>query len=301
MRKIKRIIIISLTFLLLLSNITFTESIKININGNLLKTEVNPIMKEGRILVPLRAIFEALGVKVDWDNDTRTATGTKETKIIKLQINNKIAQVDGKEVILDVPGTVIDGSTFVPVRFIAESLGAKVNWDGVTKTVTINSNIKRYKVTRVVDGDTIKVDFNGKEESVRLIGIDTPESVNPDASKNVLEGKIASDYTKSRLEGKEVELEFDVQERDRYGRLLAYVWIGGEMFNKTLLSEGYAQVATFPPNVKYVDEFIEFQRRARENNKGFWAYDNLLIDSTAPTQNETTSKEVNTTFNELTL
>lgn len=223
--------------------------------------------------MPLRAIFESLGATVDWDQETKTVTGTQGDKIIKLQIDNKVATVNDVDVALDVPGIIIDGNTYVPVRFIAESLGAIVNWDNNTKTVNINNNIKTYEVTRIVDGDTIKVNFNGKEESVRLIGIDTPESVHPDASKNLPEGKVASEYTKSKLDGKEVGLEFDVQERDHYGRLLAYVWIGGEMFNNVLLSEGYAQVATYPPNVKYVDDFTAIQKEARENNKGLWAYE----------------------------
>ncbi len=112
-----------------------------------------------------------------------------------------------------------------------------------------------YSVTRVVDGDTIEVDYNGTLEKVRLIGVDTPESVHPDSSKNTEEGILASDYTKAKLEGKQVELEFDVQQRDQYGRLLAYVWVDGLMYNKTLLEDGVANLATYPPNVKYVDEF----------------------------------------------
>ncbi|NLK43715.1 MAG: hypothetical protein GX300_04905, partial [Tissierellia bacterium] len=96
----------------------------------------------------------------------------------------------------------------------------------------INQNLNdgKYRVVRVVDGDTLIIEMEDKEERVRLIGVDTPESVHPDASKNVKAGKIASDFTKSRLEGKYIELEFDVQERDRYGRILAYVWHEGEMF-----------------------------------------------------------------------
>jgi len=128
-----------------------------------------------------------------------------------------------------------------------------------------------YKVTRVVDGDTIIVDVNGTKERIRLIGVDTPESVHPDANKNTEYGKIASEYTKSILEGKSVYLEYDVEERDRYGRVLAYVYLDGEMFNKTLLSEGHAVIATFPPNVKYVDDFVELQKIARAEGKGLWA------------------------------
>ena len=77
------------------------------------------------------------------------------------------------------------------------------------------------------------------------------------------------------MEGKEIALEFDVQERDHYGRLLAYVWINGEMFNKVLLREGYAKVATYPPNVKYVEDFTAIQNQARENKKGLWS-DNVF-------------------------
>ena len=127
-----------------------------------------------------------------------------------------------------------------------------------------------YKVARVVDGDTIKIEYDDKQLSIRLIGVDTPESVHSNSNKNIPEGVIASDYTKSRLENKEVKLEFDVQPRDKYNRLLAYVYIDGKMFNKELLEKGYGRVSTFPPNVKYVDDFIAIQKKAINNNKGFW-------------------------------
>jgi len=91
--------------------------------------------------------------------------------------------------------------------------------------------------------------------------------------KNIEAGKIALEFTRSKLEGKEVELEFDVQERDQYGRLLAYIYLDGLMFNKTLLEMGYARLATYPPNVKYLDDFTKIQEEARKNNKGFWSED----------------------------
>lgn len=127
-----------------------------------------------------------------------------------------------------------------------------------------------YRVIRVVDGDTIVISYQGKEEKVRLIGVDTPESVHSDASKNTPYGKIASDYTKAQLTGKTIQLEFDVQERDKYGRLLAYVYVDGKMYNKTLLEEGHAKVATFPPNVKYVDEFQRLEQQAQKKQVGMW-------------------------------
>lgn len=142
----------------------------------------------------------------------------------------------------------------------------------IAENTANNTNISEasYKVTRVVDGDTIIIDYNGKEERVRLIGVDTPESVHPNAEKNTEFGKTASNFTKQYLENKYVKIELDVQERDKYGRLLAYVYLDDIMYNKTLLQKGYAKIATYPPNVKYVNDFTEIQKEAQNNKKGLW-------------------------------
>lgn len=141
-----------------------------------------------------------------------------------------------------------------------------------TQDTDVNNNSALYEVIRVVDGDTFVVKYNGENEKVRLIGIDTPESVHPDEEKNTEFGDNVSSYTKEMLTGKKVQLEFDVEQRDQYGRLLAYVYINGQMYNKILLEKGYAKLATYPPNVKYVDEFTVLQKEARENKVGLWAY-----------------------------
>jgi len=134
-------------------------------------------------------------------------------------------------------------------------------------------------VTGVVDGDTVHVRLeNGKEEKVRFIGVDTSESTREVEPY----GKEAAAYTTKRLNGKTVYLEFDVGERDKYGRLLAYIWFsppekGGEaevrakMFNARLLLDGYTQVMTVPPNVKYAGLFVKLQQEAREQGKGLWS------------------------------
>lgn len=127
-----------------------------------------------------------------------------------------------------------------------------------------------FDVVRVVDGDTVILEIDGREERVRMIGVDTPESVHPDKEKNVPYGKIASQYTKDRLEGNSVGLELDVQERDKYGRILGYIYLDGIMFNKTLLAEGHAKTATYPPNVKYAEEFAEIENEARKSGRGLW-------------------------------
>ena len=126
-----------------------------------------------------------------------------------------------------------------------------------------------YKVTRVVDGDTIKVG----NERIRLIGIDTPESKHSDESKNVPMGETAYVYLRDLIEGKEVELFLDVQERDKYGRILAYVYLADEtktFINEQLVLNGYARVMTVPPNVMYEDVFVKGQEYAKENGLGIW-------------------------------
>lgn len=246
------------------------------LNDTPLSFDVPPKIENGRTLVPLRAIFEALGATVEWDGNTKTVTAYKAGTVIKLQIGNKTAFKNNQAVDLDVPAKIENGRTLVPLRFISESLGCEVNWNGTNRRVLIKSspspeakNRINAVVTRVIDGDTIEVNINGRIEKVRLIGVDTPETVHPTRGEEPY-GREASNFTKSQLEGKSIELEFDVQERDRYGRLLAYVWLNGTLFNKTLVEQGYAQVATFPPNVKYVDIFTETQKQARENNRGLW-------------------------------
>lgn len=122
-------------------------------------------------------------------------------------------------------------------------------------------------VVSVVDGDTIKVEGG---EIVRYIGVDTPETV--DRRKPVeCFGKEASAKNKELVQGKMVELEKDVSERDRYGRLLRYIWIGDTLINETLVREGFARVSTYPPDVKYVDRFLTAERAAREEKKGLWS------------------------------
>lgn len=281
-KQLRRLIPLMVVLTLFMSSFSFATPISVYYENEKVKMPTDPVVKEGRTLVPLRSTLERMGLVVDWDNVTRTAYINKDSLTIKMPIGSKYAEFTEWDwdiqdevtttVELDAPASIINGHTLVPIRLIAESSGTSVNWDGNTRSVLLNSNYPfgKYKVTRVVDGDTIKVDFNGKEESLRLIGVDTPESVHPDASKNVPDGKTASDFTKSRLEGKEIAIEFDVQERDQYGRLLGYVWHNGEMFNKTLLKEGYAKVATYPPNVKYVNDFTKLQEQARNSKKGFW-------------------------------
>lgn len=130
------------------------------------------------------------------------------------------------------------------------------------------------RVVRVVDGDTIVVQLDGRDFKVRYIGVNTPETVAPNTPVQWM-GPEASAANRSLVEGRTVVLEKDVSETDRYGRLLRYVWLheptGWVFVNLELLRRGFAQVSTFPPDVKYADTvYLEAQRQARAAGVGLW-------------------------------
>ena len=127
------------------------------------------------------------------------------------------------------------------------------------------------RVVRVVDGDTIKVRLDdGRTERVRYIGVDTPESVKPDTPVQCFAER-ASEFNAKLVEGKTVRLDQDVDARDRYGRLLAYVHAGGVFVNAELVRRGYARPLTVPPNVRYADRFARLASQARERGTGLWS------------------------------
>lgn len=128
-------------------------------------------------------------------------------------------------------------------------------------------------VVRVVDGDTVVVDIGDSRETVRLIGIDTPETVKPDSPVECF-GPEASAFTKHLLpEGTAVRVERDVEARDDYGRLLVYLYRAddGTFVNLHLVEQGYATLLTFPPNVAHVEEFVDAAQAAQQANLGLWA------------------------------
>jgi endonuclease YncB( thermonuclease family) len=123
-----------------------------------------------------------------------------------------------------------------------------------------------YLVTKAIDGDTIEIEGG---ERVRLIGVDTPETVDPRRPVGCF-GKEASNVTKSLVEGKKVKMESDITDRDKYGRLLRYVWVNNIFINEYLVREGFANSSSYPPDVKYQGLFDAAEIEARENKRGLW-------------------------------
>ena len=111
----------------------------VNLNGNRLSFDVPPTIKDGRTLVPLRAIFESLGATVDWNAATRTVRATKDDTVISLTIGEANAYRNKAMLPLDVPAQILNGRTLVPLRFVSEAMGAKVEWNGTTRTIAITT------------------------------------------------------------------------------------------------------------------------------------------------------------------
>ena len=167
-------------------------------------------------------------------------------------------------------GKKSDNTKEVEKQYKEENQKEKKQNNAVSEEVKSNSKIKDLSVKRVVDGDTVVLEKNGYEYKVRLIGVDTPESVHLDKNKNTKEGKIASDFTKERLTGKKVDIEFDVKPQDKYGRYLVYLYVDGISYNEVLLEEGMARVMMISPNVKNKELYGQIEKRAKDKKIGIW-------------------------------
>lgn len=165
-----------------------------------------------------------------------------------------ISQLTNKQNISPTP-TIIVSPTLTPVPTATQSavLGEKVYEEVV--------------VEEVVDGDTIKI-AGGK--TVRYIGINTPETVDPRRKVECF-GKEASAKNKELAEGKKVRLEKDISEIDKFGRLLRYVYVGDIFVNDFLVRQGFAYASSYPPDIKYQEQFKKAEKEAREFKIGLWA------------------------------
>ncbi|MCM3160191.1 thermonuclease family protein [Metabacillus litoralis] len=174
---------------------------------------------------------------------------------------------------------------FFPMLMFLVTIACSTNQD--------SKNLVSAKVVNVVDGDTLNVMISGKEETIRLLLVDTPETVHPTKPVQPF-GLEASNYLKELLNGKDVQVEVGIGERDKYGRLLGYVYIDKQMVNKLLLQKGLARVAyVFEPNTKYIDEFNSIQKQAQQNKVGIWSIENYATDEGFQTTLNEEQNEIN--------
>lgn len=230
-------------------------------NGNYRKKPVNQIERD----MMMKSIFRFMKRQAKW----------KIYSAVSAMIASAVITIIGIAkvgILQDLTSTVSD--------YFTNPGGYSVSASTVYKKSS--SGYKKCKVKRVVDGDTLLVSYNKKTVYLRMIGIDTPESVHKNSNKNTSWGRKASIYTKSKLKGKTVYLEFDKDKYDRYDRLLAYVYTKKKgkyvMYNKTLVKKGLARAVCYEPNHKYKKVFDKLQNIAKKHKKGFWksGYENAF-------------------------
>ncbi len=263
------------------------SKIKLWINNSYVETDTPPQIHNDRTYVPVRIISEKLGYNVDWVKENNEIKISNPNISLILKINSNDYTINNQNKKSDVFPIIINNRTMVPVRLIAESFNQKVVWDDKNKTVAIgndynNTIYEMAVVTRVIDGDTIEVKINEDKKTVRLIGVNTPETKHPKKGAEYY-GKEASNFTNLQLNKKTIYLQKDVSDTDKYGRLLRFVWLSRPndiipteneiekyMFNAILVKNGYANVSTYAPNISYKDNFIKLENIAKEKNLGLW-------------------------------
>jgi micrococcal nuclease len=142
-------------------------------------------------------------------------------------------------------------------------------WEDVAAGPDDGPAAARAYVVRAVDGDTIEVAFDGRREDVRMIGVDTPETVKPGTPVQCF-GPRASAFEHRLVEHRRVRLVFGVERRDVYGRLLAYVYLGRRFVNAELLRRGFARTLEIPPNTRFAERFQRLQTAAARVGRGLW-------------------------------
>lgn len=244
-----------------LKNIFNSSSSRSKISENSIFKSIKIILVIVAIIFAINYIFNEYSIQIQKRNQKEEIKTNEENTIGNTNIAN-----DG------ISDEIKNASIIAEEKAnnVSISTNGENKENGKTVQGIIPNGKVEAKVLRVVDGDTLKIQIADKDYKVRLLGVDTPESVSPKKEKNTKEGKIASEYTKKNLEGKDIVLEFDVSPYDRYGRLLAYVYVDGICYNEKLLEEGYAKVMMISPNVKNSKYYRQIEKQAKENNVGFW-------------------------------
>ena len=157
---------------------TTMQDIEVFVNDVRLRLDDSPVIQDGRTLVPMRAFFEALGADVSWNAETRTAIGTRDGIEVRIPIGSKQSTVNGQAVDVDVPAQIVNGRTFIPLRFVGEALGDEVKWDGEQRQVNIITNLRYHGGTDIyfTTGNQQIALGTTKREIIEILG--EPISIN---------------------------------------------------------------------------------------------------------------------------
>lgn len=254
------------------------EIITVKIGESLLKTDIDPVEQNGRVLVPMRAIFEAFEAEVSWDDVTKTATSVRGDTVIKVTENNQIANVNGEDKWLDVPATIINGRFVVPVRFISETFGADVGWIDKKRQVTIKGAAPVY------------ITDHGLENEINIYGVTRfggDQQSSTDVVESMFDNKFDTQWTIGRLPDsipecvvdlgftrdiKDMHIAFEVGDQRIY-TFDVYVSVDGvnytAVYEKTNSSGTTLDLEAYPVNAKA--RYVKLKFYGSNHNKyGQW-------------------------------
>jgi hypothetical protein len=223
-----------------------------------------PINDHGRVLVPLRTIFEALGAKIKWDDTTETVTAKKNDVMITYKIGSLSGTRNNEIIHIPVPGKLVNGATLIPLRFVGEALRSTISWDQHSQTVLISSKVKtEVEVTGILEGHVVEVKGGNNSDKFVLLGFTELDPAFVDEAR---------EWLNQQLSGAVIQIELDVSQRNKQGYLLAYVYMqDGTLLNSQLIAKGYAQVKTTTPNLRWNDLLTYVQNGAKNEKVGLWA------------------------------
>lgn len=223
-----------------------------------------PLNMDGRVLVPLRDIFEALGAKIEWEDTTKTVTAQKGDVLVTYKIGSLTGNRNNEIIQIPVPGQLVEGTTLIPLRFVGEALGAAVSWDEHSRTVLISSKIKTaVEVTNILEGNIVEIKGGTNLDKLDLLGF---EELDP----NYVEE--ATLWLSEQLTGATIRVELDTKQREVHGYLLAYVYMpDGSLLNEQIIAKGYAKVSMTSPNTRWNELLTYVQNGAKNKKIGLWA------------------------------
>lgn len=223
-----------------------------------------PANYSGRVLVPLRDIFEALGAKIEWEDSTKTVTAKKNDLIITYKVGSLMGNRNNEIIQIPVPGRLVEGTTMIPLRFVGEALGAAISWDEHSKTVLISSKVKtEVKVTNILEGNVVEIKGGTNSDKLVLLGFD---ELDPNYVGE------ATQWLSEQLTGATIRVELDTKQRETHGYLLAYVYMpDGTLLNSQIFAKGYAKLKMTSPNIRW-NELLGYVENGAKNQKiGLWA------------------------------
>jgi len=239
---------LSLVLIVLLLLIPLTQGsasqITIEVNGKVLKIDQAPVIENGRTLVPLRAIFEALGATVSYNSETQQIIGSKDNLKLELKVGSTAAYVNGEKTRLDVPAKVIKGRTLVPLRFIGESLKADVKWDSKTQKISVNSKSQtNANQTNTSNVETVNPSEDPNEMLKNALRSEDIEKVKVALNKGATPTFKHAIVTNTEI----IRIMLDAGANPNEGRVLAWsAWYRDEASVKLLLERGANPNQTYP-------------------------------------------------------